>query len=504
MYAALPGADEGRAGGGAAYTIGGRDQLAWQVYNLRMSSTAAIEPHGKPDGELTRSITGRLLFFYVLGDVLGSGVYVLIGLVAGAVGGAFWIAFAAGVTLATITGLAYAELATKFPQAAGASLYVNKAFRNPVLTFLITICSLSAVFAASGSLATGFARYFGSIFDLVPALLVTLVFIALLTLVNFIGITESVVINMIMTFIEISGLILVMVIGVIVVVRGDADFGVLTSFTAEGNPIFAIVAGVALAFFAMTGFENAANVAEETINPAKNFPRALIGGMVAAGVIYVLVAMSAALVVPVATLAGADAALLEVVRAGVLPGSVEVMLKVFAVVAMIAITNTTLVSVVTQSRILYGMGREDVVPAVFSKIHPTRRSPYVALLFSALVVAALLVIGEVLSGVDPDLDIVGRLATVTVVFLLFIYALVIVSTLKLRGEGETEDSYRANTALLYLGVLGNIVLLGYVVIDDPGSLYWVGGLLALGGALYLAQRASNARGSSGHATDGRA
>ena len=472
----------------------------WSVVGTtsRMSTSAASEARGVPDGELTRSITGRLLFFYVLGDVLGSGVYVLIGLVAGAVGGAFWIAFAAGVTLATITGLAYAELATKFPQAAGASLYVNKAFHNPVLTFLITICSLSAVFAASGSLATGFARYFGSIFDLVPALLVTLVFIALLTLVNFIGITESVVINMIMTFIEISGLILVMVIGVIVVARGDADFGVLTSFTAEGNPIFAIVAGVALAFFAMTGFENAANVAEETINHSKTFPRALIGGMLAAGVIYVLVAMSAALVVPVGTLAGADAALLEVVRADVLPGSVEVLLKVFAIIAMVAITNTTLVSVVTQSRILYGMSREDVVPAVFSTIHPTRRSPYVALLFSAVVVATLLIIGEVLSSVDPDLDIVGRLATVTVVFLLFIYALVIVSTLKLRGEGETEDSYRANTPLLYLGVVGNVVLLGYVVIDDPGSLYWVVGLLALGGALYLAQRAS------GLTTDGKA
>ena len=474
------------------------------MYNGGVLDDTAAEPTSNAQGELTRSITGRLLFFYVLGDVLGSGVYVLIGLVAGAVGGAFWIAFAAGVTLATITGLAYAELATKFPQAAGASLYVNKAFHNPLLTFLITICSLSAVFAASGSLATGFARYFGSIFDLAPALLVTLAFIVILTVVNFIGITESVVVNMVMTFIEVFGLIVVMAIGIIVVVQGDADFGVLTSFSAEGNPIFAIVAGVALAFFAMTGFENAANVAEETIDPARNFPRALIGGMLTAGVIYVLVAMSAALVVPVSTLAGADAALLEVVRADVLPGSVDVLLKIFAVIAMVAITNTTLVSVVTQSRILYGMSREDVVPAVFSKVHPTRRSPYVALVFSAVVVAALLVIGDVLSRVNADLDIVGRLATVTVVFLLFIYALVIISTLKLRGEGVTAESYRANTPLLYLGVVGNIVLLGYVVIDDPGSLYWVGGLLALGGALYLAQRVSGGRRGSGTATESRA
>ena len=117
------------------------------------------------DSELKRSITGRLLFFYVLGDVLGSGIYVLIGLVAGAVGGAFWIAFAVGVTIATITGLAYAELVTKYPQAAGAALYVNKAFRNKALTFLITVSFLSASFAAAGSLATGFSTYFAEVWD---------------------------------------------------------------------------------------------------------------------------------------------------------------------------------------------------------------------------------------------------------------------------------------------------------------------------------------------------
>ena len=101
----------------------------------------------------------------------------LIGAVAAAVGGAFWIAFAVGVTIAAITGLAYAELVTKYPQAAGAALYVNKAFRKPILTFLITICMLSASFAASGSLASGFARYFGQLFALPPPLLVTILFV---------------------------------------------------------------------------------------------------------------------------------------------------------------------------------------------------------------------------------------------------------------------------------------------------------------------------------------
>src|SRR5687768_16229609 len=150
------------------------------------------------EGGLRRSITGKQLFFYTLGDVLGSGIYVLIGLVAAAVGGAFWIAFAVGISVAAITGTAYAELVTKYPQAAGASLYVNKAFGSKTLTFLVTVSFLSASCAAAGSLASGFAAYFAELWAAPPALLVTLLFVAALSIVNFIGITQSVVVNMAM------------------------------------------------------------------------------------------------------------------------------------------------------------------------------------------------------------------------------------------------------------------------------------------------------------------
>jgi amino acid transporter len=438
------------------------------------------------DDNLKRSITGGLLFFYVLGDVLGSGIYVLIGDVSGAVGGAFWIAFAVGVSVATFTGMAYAELVTKYPQAAGAALYVNKAFRSTPLTFLVTVIFLASSFAAAGALATGFAQYFAEVWELPPTLLVTVAFILVLAVVNYIGITESVVANMVMTFVEVAGLVIVMVIGIIYIAQGNADFGTLTEFeTGEKSVIFAIISGVALAFFAMTGFENAANVAEETINPSKTFPRALIGGMAAAGVIYVLVSMSAGLVVPVDQLAGSDAALLEVVKADVLPISVGVMTIIFAVIAMTAITNTTLVAVVTQARILYGMAREDVVPGVFKKVHPVRRSPWVGLSFSAAVVCGLLVIGTLLNNAGFGIDIVARLATVTVVLLLFIYAMVIVSAFKLRGQDESADTYRAPTFLLVVGLVGNALLLGYVVYDDPASLIWCAGLIGLGLVLFL-------------------
>ena len=117
-----------------------------------------------------------------------------------------------------------------------------------------------------------------------------------------------------------------------------------------------------------------------------------------------------------------------------------------------------------------------------------------ALLFGAAIVAALLLIGAaVRSGqaglpAEEQLDIVDRLATITVVFLLFIYALVIVACLKLRGTDETDDTYRAKTPLLILGILGNLAVLAYTLIDDPEALLWVAGLLAVGLILFLFQK----------------
>jgi len=321
---------------------------------------------------------------------------------------------------------------------------------------------------------------------------VSLVFLLALVVVNFSGITESVVMNMLMTFIEVAGLLIVMVIGIWYIAQGNADFGVLTDISVSGNPALAVLAGIAFSFFAMTGFENTANVAEETIDPHRAFPRSLVGGMIVAGVVYVLVSVAAALTVPVDQLASSDAALLEVVKQGILPFSTDFMTTLFSIIALIAITNTTLVTVVTQPRILYGMAKEDVGPGVFAKIHATRRSPWVGLLFSAAVVAALLITGNFVQA-GGGIDLVNTLALVTVVFLLAIYALVIVACLKLRGRDEDERTFRANTPLLIVGLLGNLAILGFSVYDDPSSLIWCAGLLAVGVVLFLIENAFGSR-----------
>lgn len=411
--------------------------------------------------QLHRAITASLLFFYVLGDVLGSGIYALVGTMAGQVGGAFWTSFAVGVTAAMLTGFAYAELITKYPQSAGAALYVNRAFESRFFTFLVAFATVAASLAATGALALAFSGYFLELLRTllsVPLLLAALVFVVVLALINFRGISESVKVNLAMSVTELSGLALVLVIGVVVLFSGDANLARPFEFNEGGNPALLALTGAVLAFFAMTGFENAANVAEEVQNPSRVYPRALLGGMAAAGVIYLIIAFVAAMVTPTGRLADSEVALLEVVRTGfpAFPG------WVFAIIACIAITNTCLVALITNSRIMYGMAREGIVPRIFARTHHTRRTPWVAIIFTT-VIALILIVGVGEQGVST-------LANATVAFLLAVFALVCLCGIVLRRDAVEQEHYTAPTALLYLGVVVNVALLLYVLVTDIQSL----------------------------------
>ena len=413
----------------------------------------AAEHH--PDG-LNRAITARLLFFYVLGDVLGSGIYALVGVMAGQVGGAFWMSFLVGVGAAMLTGFAYAELITKYPQSAGAALYVNRAFNNRFFTFFVTFATVAASLAATGALALAFGGYFLELlraFQL-PLLLTATVFILTLSFINFRGISESVRLNLAMSITELSGLALVLAIGVWVLLTGDADLSRPFQFHEGGSPALLVLTGAVLAFFAMTGFENAANVAEEVQDPSRVYPRALIGGMAVAGIIYLVIAFVASMVVPTDRLAGSGVALLEVVRSG-LPGFPG---WLFAIIACVAIANTCLVALITNSRIMYGMAKVNVVPRVFARTHLSRRTPWVAIVFTTGV-ALLLMVGVGAEGVKT-------LANATVAFLLAIFALVCLCALRLRGDRVPQAHYTAPTPILGIGVVVNTALLLYVLGND--------------------------------------
>lgn len=447
--------------------------------------------------ELNRAITGRGLYFYVLGDVLGSGIYALVGVMALQVGGAFWTSFAIGVAAAMLTGLAYAELITKYPRAGGASTFAHRAFHNRTITFLVTFAMVAASLSAGGALALAFSGYFVELLEpvvAIPVLLTALVFLILLAYVNFRGINESVKANIAMTLTEVSGLVIVLVICLYVILGGGTpDFSRPFEFNDDGNPALLALTGAVLAFFAMSGFENSANVAEEVQNPSRVFPRSLLGGMVTAGVIYLVISFLASIITPTDRLADSDVALLEVVRTG-LPAFPS---WLFALIACIAIANTCLVQSITMSRIMYGMGREHVVPRVFSRTHQSRRTPWVAIVGTTLVALALIVIvGE--GGVNT-------FANATVAFLLAVFAMVCLSGLVLRRDAVDHEHYRAPTAVLGIGIVVNLALLAYVLVTDIQDLVRgdleplqsttvvCGLLLAIGLVLYIVNNISQRR-----------
>jgi amino acid transporter len=407
-----------------------------------------------------------MLLFFVIGDVLGAGIYALVGEVGGRVGGAIWAAFALALFLAVFTAFAYAELVTKYPQAAGAALYVNKAFRRPFVTFLVAFAVMCSGLTSAATLARAFGGDYLSEFFTAPVVLVGLLFLAAVALVNFRGIGESVKVNVIFTVIELAGLVLVVLIGVAFLADGGGDPGRALDFK-EGEAVpLAILGGAGLAFFALIGFEDSVNVAEETEDPRRAFPRALFGGLLVAGLVYLLVTVIASMAVPTGRLAGSDGPLLEVVQLGPLAIST----KVFSAIALFALANGALINMIMASRLVYGMSRQGIIPAVFGRVHGGRRTPWVAIVFTSLLAAVLVASGDL-----------SDLADTTVLLLLLVFAAVNVSVLVLRRDGVERDHFRAPTVI---PVIGAIVSLALLTTKEGDIFLRAGVLLVLGVVLW--------------------
>ena len=385
-----------------------------------------------------------MLLLFVVGDVLGAGIYALVGEVGGRVGGAIWTAFLSALVLAVFTAFAYAELVTKYPRAAGAALYVNKAFRRPFVTFLVAFAVMCSGLASAATLSRAFGGDYLSEFVDLPIVLVALVFLVVMAAVNFRGIGESVKLNVVLTCIELAGLLLVVIIGAAFLLDGGGATGRAFEFKAGETVPLAIMGGTGLAFFALIGFEDSVNVAEETQNPRRDFPRALFGGLLIAGVIYLLVTLVASMAVPTKTLAGSDGPLLEVVQLGPLSMSTEV----FSAIALFALANGALINLIMASRLVYGMAREGILPRVFGRVHGGRRTPWVAIVFTTVVAGALASSGDL-----------ADLADTTVLLLLLVFAAVNVSVLILRRDPVEHDHFRAPSILPVLGAIVSLALL---------------------------------------------
>ena len=271
-------------------------------------------------GELRRVISRPVLTFFILGDILGAGIYTLTGQVGGDVGGAIWASFLVAFLLAFLTAFAYMELVTKYPQAAGGALYCDRAYKIKFLSFLVTFAIMasgvtSATFAASrvgGNYFTGLTGI-----EDPPMVLIGILAILLVAAINLWGVAESLRVNVVITIIELSGLLFIIGVGAVVLTGGDGTPAQAFDFAGTGfGVVTGVLAGAATAFYAFLGFEDSVNLAEETNEPSKTFPPAMITALVLAGIVYLLVAFTAAMTVPLDVLTESSGPLLEIVRLG--------------------------------------------------------------------------------------------------------------------------------------------------------------------------------------------
>ena len=394
---------------------------------------------------LDRSLgLGQVIFFGV-GSILGAGIYTLIGKVAGHAGNLTWLAFLIASFTAMLTAFSYAELSAAYPKSGGEYVYVKRAFGQRMGTFIGLVIASNGIIS-SATVSLGFAGYFTEFVQL-PMWPVAVGILVLLFVVNAVGIQASSNVNMLLTSVEILGLVVV----------GVAAFPMLGSvdlLQGTGTGMDGLFFAAALSFFAYVGFEDIVKLAGETRNPQRNIPRALFA---ANGIVFVIYTSLAVLVVgalPWQELADAPAPLAAIMenawgRAGAL---------FIAFAALFSTGNTMLSNMLGSSRVLAYMGR-DVRPIQWMSAVSKRRTPVRALLLILLVACAFAAIG--------DIEVVARIATITI-FLTFLVVNLSVIALRVK-QPDLERPYRIPWNIggvpvsSVLGVLCTLVLLGYAV-----------------------------------------
>ena len=338
-----------------------------------------------------------------VGIILGAGIYALLGTAAGMAGNAVWLSFVISAVVALFTCLSYAELASTFPDSSAEYEYTMQAFGKRTAFVIGWLIIFSGVVGAS-TVAIGFAGYLGALVPL-PGIAGAIGIIVLLSLILIYGVRESTLIASVFTLVEAGGLVLIIIAGIPYL--GHADY-LLMPAGAGG-----VLSAAALVFFAYMGFEEMVKFSEETCDPRRVIPKALILAIGISILLYVLVAVSCVSVVGWEALSSSPAPFVTVAAAA---WGTDVSVA-FLVIALFATSNTVLLMLLAASRITYGMSRSNALPGPLAYIHPGLGTPLIAIIMVG-----------VISTLFTFVENIGFLANITN-FLLFVTFIVINATL---------------------------------------------------------------------------
>jgi APA family basic amino acid/polyamine antiporter len=389
--------------------------------------------------ELDRSISLFQATVYGVGIILGAGIYALIGEAVGISGNSVWISFFVAALIAGCSAISYAELTSIYPRSAAEFVFVKEITGSPFLGFIVGYLTVLTGVISVAAVALGFSSYFKLYMD-VNAVLVAIIVIILSSALNFSGIQQSAKVNGVFTFIEAGGLVFIIVIGIPFI----GEVNLLESATHETLGSIEswkpIMAASALIFFAYIGFEDIANIAEETKSASTNVPLALLLSLLITTVIYVLVAIVSVSVVPGEALFAASK--LDNPTEGPLALVASTALnsplggKLFTVVALCATANTVLVLQIVSSRMLFGIAREKCLPPAIAKISKKTRTPV-----NAIILTTILCVMFTLSGS------IGDVANLTNVGVFLVFAIVNLMLLMYRYKNRYNFAKRKGSQI---------------------------------------------------------
>jgi amino acid transporter len=361
---------------------------------------------------LRRTLGLPLVTLYGLGNILGAGIYVLVGKVAGFAGSSTTLAFIIAMVTAAVTALSYMELAGRYPVSASVSVYLHQAFGKRWLSTTIGLTMVGGGVASAAALSQGFAGYLNS-FISVPTIVSSVGLLAVLGAIAIKGIGESAKMAALLTGLEVLGLVLVIWFGRTAFTHIDVG-GLVALDPAVG--IGGLFAGAFLAFYAFIGFEDMVNVSEEVKNPSRTMPLAILLALLVSTALYLLVVVVSTTLVSPSDLAESEAPLTLVIeRSGASQG------VLLSTIGMIAAMNGVIVQIIMGSRILYGLATEGWIHSRFARVHRAYQTPVTA----TLVVLAAMIAGTVL------LPLVS-LAQLTSLLVLIIFTLVNASLIAIK------------------------------------------------------------------------
>ena len=402
----------------------------------------------KKQSQLKRNITLPMLVFYGLGNIFGAGIYVLIGEMAGIAGIYIPLSFLLACVVVLFTALTYAELSARYPLSAGEAVYINAGFGSPLLSTLTGLTIVLSVLLSSATILHGFHGYL-STFIQSPEIVTILILVLLLSAIAIWGISQSITIIMVLTLIEVFGLIMVIYVGI-----GHVSLEIETLKTfippMDISVINSIILGAFLAFFAFIGFEDMVNIAEEVKDPTRTMPKAILTTLILATLFYITVAIVSISVVPAEELAHSSAPLAKVYET-----ATHSKATILSTIALFAVINGALVQIIMVSRILYGMSRQRWLPNFLGVVHIKTRTPVNATILTGLLLF-------LLATSFPLLTLAQSSS-----FLIFIvFTLVNISLLIIKRRDPHPKGIRTYPLFVpIIAIILNLILLGFQIIS---------------------------------------